>query len=334
MNILITGAAGFLGSHLSARLVAAGHKVWAVDNLTTGQISKLDPLRDNPNFIFERCGIETPEFMKFCDAADVKFDRVYDLACPTGVPNIQKLGREMIEACSVGTWQVLEVAAKSGADFLLTSSSEIYGEPLVSPQSEEYTGNVDPLGPRANYEEGKRFSETLVKWFADNKGLPAKIVRLFNVYGPNMGLTDTRVVPQFGAQALTGQPLTVHGDGSQSRTLCFVDDILDGFELVISKGVPGNVYNLGSDRSLTMRQLAELIIELTNSSSPIISVPRASHDHSGRMPVLDKIRALGWNEKVDLKDGLSLTLDHFKNRLTVEVQSEPASVTDLSSTPV
>lgn len=319
MNVLITGGAGFIGSHLTEKLLTEGHRVWVVDNFSTGFEENSSKFSENPNYSFYQMSVESSEFLNEFLNLSEKLDRVYDLACPTGVPNIEKLGLEMMVACSVGTMNVLEVAKKHDADFLHTSSSEAYGDPLVSPQGEDYTGNVDPLGPRANYEEGKRFSETLTKLFVDKFGVRARLVRLFNVYGPNMGLTDERVVPRFGKQALLGEPLSVHGDGSQSRTLCHVDDILNGFELVISKGKPGEVYNLGSDKALTMKELAELIVKLSGSKSVVGCIPRPDHDHQSRMPKLDKIRALGWQEQVELEKGLRETLEAFKQKLPIAV---------------
>jgi nucleoside-diphosphate-sugar epimerase len=315
MNILITGGAGFVGSNLSKRLLEEGHKVFVVDNLLTGTIENIRFLQDNENFKFCQCGIEEESFLKFCEELGNEFDRIYHLACATGVPNIKILGEEMLMACSIGTLNVLRVAQKADADLLFTSSCEVYGEPLKTPQHESYTGNVETIGPRANYEEGKRFSETLVAHFVKRYGVRARTVRLFNVYGPNMSLEETRVIPRFAIQTITNDPVTVQGDGSQSRTHCFISDIIDGFEAVITKGVPGEIYNLGGDSLMTIKELAELMIKLSNSSSSIKYVPRPSHDHSSRMPVLDKIRALGWNNNVELEAGLRIVLEHFKRRL-------------------
>ncbi len=195
MKILITGGAGFLGSNLTKRLLNEGNRVLVVDNLLTGNLDNVKHLESNKNFEFYNCGIETNEFLKLCENSGNDFDRVYDLACPTGVPNIETLGQEMILACSTGTMNVLEVAKKSKAKFFFTSSSEVYGEPLVTPQHEGYTGNVETMGFRANYEEGKRFSETLVVHYVKAHGVDGVMVRLFNVYGPNMHISDSRVFP-------------------------------------------------------------------------------------------------------------------------------------------
>ena len=316
MNILIAGAAGFIGSNLSDKLLKDGHKVWAVDNFTTGKSENLESFKDNKNFIFAECGVETEDFLKFCSDQRVKFDQIFDLACPTGVPNIEILGDEMLEACSNGTKNILRVAHEPNARFLFTSSSEIYGEPEVPVQSENYTGNVDPIGWRANYEEGKRFSETLIMHAVRKHKLNARIVRLFNVYGPNMALGDFRVIPTFITQALVNKPLTVHGAGTQIRTMCFVDDLINGLILVMEKGIAGEAYNLGSDKAISMLDLAKEIILATESESDITFIPRAEHDHNSRMPVLDKVRALGWDYKVDLRTGLGITIDNFRKRIT------------------
>ncbi|OHA88886.1 MAG: hypothetical protein A3C70_01735 [Candidatus Zambryskibacteria bacterium RIFCSPHIGHO2_02_FULL_43_14] len=316
MNILIAGAAGFIGSNLSDKLLKDGHKVWAVDNFTTGKSENLESFKDNKNFIFAECGVETEDFLKFCSDQRVKFDQIFDLACPTGVPNIEILGDEMLEACSNGTKNILRVAHEHNARFLFTSSSEIYGEPEVPVQSENYTGNVDPIGWRANYEEGKRFSETLIMHAVRKHKLNARIVRLFNVYGPNMALGDFRVIPTFITQALVNKPLTVHGAGTQIRTMCFVDDLINGLILVMEKGIAGEAYNLGSDKAISMLDLAKEIILATESESDITFIPRAEHDHNSRMPVLDKVRALGWDYKVDLRTGLGITIDNFRKRIT------------------
>jgi len=320
MNILVTGAAGFIGSNLSSRLLKDGHKVWAVDNFTTGRRENVDQLKENKNFHFFECGIETDEFLKFVKDTGVKFDQIFELACPTGVPNIEILGDEMLDACSAGTKNSLIVAKDHNAAFLFTSSSEIYGDPERPTQAETYTGNVDPIGWRASYEEGKRFSEATIKHYVRKYGVNAKMVRLFNVYGPKMALADYRVIPMFVTQALAGKNLTVHGKGDQSRTMCFVDDLINGLQIVMEKGVAGDVYNLGSDKSITMLEFAQKIIEITGSTSKISYVPRAEHDHNSRMPVLDKVRSLGWDYKVDLDTGLKITVEDFKSRLVTDVK--------------
>lgn len=318
LKILVTGGAGFIGSNLVEYLLSQGHAVTVVDNLITGQAENVERFSRNANYKFFDCGIETAEFRRLFSKAKRPFDRIYNLACPTGVPNIQLLGDEILAACSAGTSNVLDLANRMKAKFLLTSSSEIYGQPEVFPQSESYSGNVNPLSDRANYEEGKRFSETLVQRYAKTRRTQAKIVRLFNVYGPYMHFNDTRVIPRFARQALSGDEVTVQGDGRQRRTLCYVTEIIAGLELVMENGVPGKAYNLGSDEEITMIDLAKLMIEMTGSASKILFVARPDHDHDSRRPALDKIHALGWRDGVSLKDGISQTLSYYRSYMDKE----------------
>jgi nucleoside-diphosphate-sugar epimerase len=315
MKILITGGAGFVGSNLTEYFLRNGHEVIVVDNLITGQQKNFNTFSENPNFKFYNCSIESEKFKKLFSGKKIRIDRIYHLACPTGVPNIEILGDEMITACSFGTLNVLNLAVSTGAKFLFTSSSEVYGQPEVFPQSESYTGNVDALGPRANYEEGKRFSETLVRWFVKSRGLDARIVRFFNVYGPNMSLEDSRLLPRLATQALSSKPLTVQGDGKQRRTFCYITDILNGLELVMEKGTAGEAYNLGSDQEVAVIDFAKKIIKLTGSSSCISYVKRPEHDHNARLPELSKVYALGWKARVGLAYGLNLSLNYFRNQI-------------------
>jgi nucleoside-diphosphate-sugar epimerase len=316
MRILVTGGAGFLGSNLTEDLLKEGHDVTVVDNLSTGSMENIDDLKDQSNFTFYKMGIETDAFLdEFDRGTSKKFDQVFHLACPTGVPNIEFLGEEMVEACSTGTKNVLHVAREDDAKLVFTSSSEVYGDPQVVPQAETYTGEVDPQGPRANYEEGKRFSETLVKLYVTKYGLEASTLRLFNVYGPKMNRSDTRVVPRFVQQALRNEPLTVHDGGKQRRTMCYASDLVAGLKTVMEKGASGEVYNIGSDEELTMWRLAEIIVELTNSKSELTSVPGFAHDHKSRMPNLERISALGWSRSVNLESGLGNTVEYFKRFL-------------------
>ena len=322
MQVLVTGGAGFIGSNLVGHLLKKGHQVTVVDNLITGQIENVEQFSNTAGFEFINCGIESAEFPELFAKTMRPFERIYNLACPTGVPNIEILGDEILAACSTGTRNVLNLAAEMGAKFLLTSSSEIYGQPEVFPQAENYSGNVNPLSARANYEEGKRFSETLVQRFVKTRGVEGKIVRLFNVYGPNMRLEDSRVVSRFVTQALQGKPLTVHGDGSQRRTLCYVSEIVAGLELVMEKGTAGKAYNLGSDQEITIFDLAKLIVEITDSTSEITFIERPDHDHNSRWPALKEIAALGWERRIDLRDGLCLALEYFQTHLGSNKQTE------------
>jgi nucleoside-diphosphate-sugar epimerase len=325
MKILITGGAGFVGSNLTKHFLEQGHKVTVVDNLITGQIENIEPFLKMSNFKFFSCSIESKDFTQLFNRSKSCFDQIYHLACPTGVPNIEKLGDEMLSVCSNGTLNVLNLATDIGAKFLFTSSSEVYGQPEVFPQKESYTGNVDTLGARANYEEGKRFSETLVQWFVKSRGLDGRIVRFFNVYGPNMSLNDSRVIPQFATQALTNKFLTLQGDGSQRRTFCYVSEVVEGLKLIMEKGAAGKAYNLGSDKEISMLDLANLIIEVTESASEISFVERPDHDHNSRLPDLKEVKALGWEDKVQLQEGIRRTLDYFKDQTRVNSRARQSS---------
>jgi nucleoside-diphosphate-sugar epimerase len=316
MKALITGGAGFLGSNLSATLLAKGYEVVVVDNFSTGSRENITKLKKFPQFAFFEMCIASQLYQKtFIGNSNWKFDEVYHLGCPTGVPNIKKLGEEMMDTCSIGTKNVLQTALENKARLVFTSSSEIYGDPQVSPQSEAYTGNVDPQGERANYEEGKRFSEALVQLFVKKYGLNARTLRLFNVYGPNLSQSDTRVVPNFVRAALQDKPLPIYGDGSNRRTLCYVSDLVNGLQLVVQKGKSGEVYNIGSDQEITVGDLAKKIIEIAGSKSVIKFTPSFIEDHKYRLPNLEKIYSLGWKRAVELDEGLSKTIEYFKEKI-------------------
>lgn len=306
MKILVTGGAGFIGLNLIARLLKKGYKVDIVDNLITSSIKNLDNLPKNGNWKFHNIGIE-----KF--KTSEKFDSIFHLACPTGVPNCQKLALEMVSACSMGTKNILEIAKKSKANFIFTSSSEVYGDPQIFPQTESYFGNVDPTGFRAPYEEGKRFSETLITSYVKKFGLEAKILRLFNTYGPYMQVEDSRVIPRFITQANKNLALTVHGDGNQTRTFCYVDDLVGGLILIAEKGKSGEVYNIGSDKEVKIKDFAQKVIKLSHSNSKLEFVKKPYADHQRRRPDLTKIKKLGWMPKTSLDDGLKKTIIHFEN---------------------
>jgi nucleoside-diphosphate-sugar epimerase len=309
MRILVTGGAGFIGSNLCRRLLEEGHTVIAVDNLITGAEKNILPLTSHPKFTFIKHDIVKPLATGHTPLA---ISQIYHLACPTGVPNLGPLAQEMLLTCSLGTRNVLELAKKNGAKVLFTSSSEVYGDPQVFPQSEGYTGNVDPTGPRSPYEEGKRFAESLITMYVKKYKIDAKIVRIFNTYGPGMLLEESRVIPRFLKQALADKPLTVQGKGLQKRTFCYIDDLFDGLTLIMEKGKIGEVYNLGSDTQTTIRDLAKIIIRVTDSKSKIKFVKRPTHDHQSRLPTLEKVEKLGWWPKISLEVGLKKTLPHYR----------------------
>src|SRR3990167_7366280 len=246
MRILVTGGAGFIGANLCQRLLEQNHEVIAVDNLITSDGSNLKRLQSFPNFTFFKHDIIKP-FPRKLTTNNSQLTTIYHLACPTGVPNLTKLAEEMLLTCSRGTRNVLELVRLHQAQFLVTSSSEVYGNPLVSPQTENYTGNVDPIGIRSPYEEGKRFSESLIQMYVRKYNVNAKIVRVFNTYGNYMSSGDSRVIPRFLNQALNGKSLTVEGKGLQTRTFCYIDDLVDGLITVMEKGKKGEVYNLAND---------------------------------------------------------------------------------------
>ena len=306
-NILITGAAGFIGSNLAQNLLTEGHIVTGIDNFITGTQKNIKRLEGNKKFRFIKADIADPGKEAVQKLINDKYNEIYHLACPTGVPNLVTLSEEMLLTCSMGTKNILEIAKASRAKFLFTSSSEVYGDPLVFPQGENYTGNVDPIGIRSPYEEGKRFSESLTIMYVRRYGVSGKIVRVFNTYGPNMSEKDLRVIPRFLEQIKSRIPLTLHGDGSQRRTFCYIDDLIVGLLLVMKKGGSGEVYNLGSDQEITMLQLAQLVKDVTGSKVTIDNVKRPSHDHSARLPNLEKIHKLGWKQKTPLERGLQKT---------------------------
>lgn len=310
-RILVTGAAGFIGSNLADHLLKAGHYVIGIDNIITGVNKNIIRLSKHDNFEFLKENIVDLD-QKFIEKLKIeKFDEIFHLACPTGVPNLVTLAEEMLLTCSIGTKNILEIAKDSNAKFLLTSSSEVYGDPLIFPQRENYTGNVDSTGIRSPYEEGKRFAESLTVMYVRKYDLKGKIVRIFNTYGPNMSEKDLRVIPRFFEQIKNNQSLTVHGDGTQKRTYCHVHDLIDGLNLVMDKGEIGNVYNLGSREEISVMNLAKLMIDLSETEVGISTVQRPPHDHKARMPDTTKATRLGWSPKITLRDGLKRIFEEY-----------------------
>src|SRR3990170_1892735 len=299
MKILVTGGGGFVGADLFKVLLYEGHEVVAVDNFITGSRKNISDLKSYPKFTFIKHDITKP-WPKNFELRTSNFELIYHLACPTGVDNLIPLAEEMLLTCSIGTRNVLELARKTKAKVLLTSSSEVYGDPQVSPQKEDYTGNVDPTGLRSPYEEGKRFTESLTLMYVRKHNVDAKIARVFNTYGPKMSQKDTRVIPQFLRQALANQPLTIHGQGLQTRTHCYSDDLVEGVILVIANGQQGQVYNVGGDQQISVIDLAKMIVAQSRSKSQLKFTRRPAHDHQSRQPDLTKIKNLGWRPKVNL----------------------------------
>ena len=298
----MTGGAGFIGSHLCDRLLAAGHTVVCVDNFITGSRRNLETLTGHPRFELLEHDVVDP--------FDAEADLVFHLASPASPKGYGRHPLETAMTNSLGTVNLLELARRNGARFLVASTSEIYGEPTVHPQPEGYWGNVNSLGPRACYDESKRFAEAVSMIFVRDHGLDVRIVRLFNTYGPRMDPEDGRIVPTFIAQALANEPISVFGDGSQTRSLCYVDDLVDGLERVmLAEGQSGQVFNLGNPDEHTVLEYACLIRDLCGSSSEIVFGDLPEDDPSRRRPDISKAgRLLGWHPKVSLKEGLSRTI--------------------------
>ncbi|MGA2538384.1 MAG: UDP-glucuronic acid decarboxylase family protein [Terracidiphilus sp.] len=307
MHILVSGAAGFLGSHLTDRLLGEGHTVLGVDNLSTGDMDNLAHLAGEPRFQFEQRDICQP-----FDSGPV--DYVFNLASPASPPEYLRLGIETLRVGSAGTENMLEIAAKHGAGFLHASTSECYGDPLVHPQTEEYWGNVNPVGPRSVYDEAKRFAEALVMAYHRSRGVDTHLVRIFNTYGPRLHPGDGRVISNFVMQALRGEPLTVYGDGSQTRSFCYVDDLIEGI-LRLSRSSEHLPVNIGNPDEFTILECAQAVIEVTGSKSELCFNPLPEDDPTRRRPDISKARALlGWEPRVSLKEGLAKALPYFKSK--------------------
>lgn len=312
MISLVTGGAGFIGSHLCDRLVARGDVVICADNLTTGHEQNIGHLLSHPRFRFVRADVTQPLDL------DGPLDRIFHLASPASPPGYLQKPLETALVNSVGSYHLLTLAQRTKARFLLASTSEAYGDPLVHPQGEDYWGNVNPVGVRSCYDEGKRFAEALTMVFVRHYEVDARIVRIFNCYGPRSDPNDGRLVPNFVSQAITGRPLTVYGDGSQTRSLCYVSDLVDGLGLAMeTPGTTGRVYNLGNPDERSVLEFARLIKRLADSDSPIEFRPFVSQDDPRRRcPDIRRARSeLGWSPRVPLEHGIALTIAWFREHL-------------------
>lgn len=315
---LIAGGAGFIGSHLSSKLINNGFVVYCVDNLITGNKTNVNNLLDNPNFNLLRHDITTPLTL-IADRLQ-EIDYIFHLASPAS-PNMNseksymKLPIETMLANSLGTYNLLLLAKEKNAKFLFASTSEIYGNPAVSPQPESYFGNVSPNGVRSVYDEGKRFGEAMTFAFLRKYDIDARIIRIFNTYGPNMQKDDGRVVSNFINQAIEEVPITVYGQGTQTRSFCYIDDMVEGIISAMStKNTKGEVINLGNPDERTIKEIAVKIKELTGSQSQIVSEPRPAEDPERRKPDIEKAKKLLlWEPKVSLEDGLKKTIEYFRN---------------------
>lgn len=306
--ILVTGGAGFIGSHLCKCLIENGNKVICLDNMFTGTYRNILDLFSNPNFMFVNADVMNPFHF------DV--DEIYNLACPASPIQYQYDPIMTTKTSFLGALNALELAKETKAKVLQASTSEIYGDPRVHPQTEDYRGNVNTLGPRACYDEGKRVAETLFSDYNRQYGVNAKIVRIFNTYGPHMLENDGRVVSNFIVQALTNKPLTIYGDGSQTRSFCYVDDLVSGMILMMrSKNTFGPI-NLGNPQEITILELANMIIDKTKSNSKIVFEALPKDDPCKRKPDITKAKhLLNWNPSITIDEGLDLTISYFKNRL-------------------
>jgi dTDP-glucose 4,6-dehydratase len=312
MNILVTGAAGFLGSHLTDRLLSEGHTVLGVDNLSTSNPENVAHLSDEPRFRFFEWDICRPCPAEFDPG---RLDYVFNFASPASPPEYLRLAIETLSVGAIGTGNMLDLAAKHGAGFLHASTSECYGDPLQHPQSEDYWGNVNPIGPRSVYDEAKRYAEALVMAYHRSRGVNTHLVRIFNTYGPRLRPSDGRVVSNFMMQALRGEPLTIYGDGMQTRSFCFVDDLIEGI-VRLARSDEHLPVNIGNPNEFTILECAQTVLEVTGSKSVLRFEQLPEDDPIRRCPNIDKARRLlGWEPHVQLREGLTRSLDYFKSKL-------------------
>ncbi len=306
-KVLITGAAGFLGSHLCDRFIKEGFYVIAMDNLITGDLRNIEHLENNPNFEFIHHDVS--EYIEF----EGNLDYILHFASPASPIDYLKIPIQTLKVGSLGTHNLLGLAKHKSARLLIASTSEVYGDPNVHPQPEEYYGNVNPVGPRGVYDEAKRFQEAITMAYHTYHGLETRIVRIFNTYGPRMRLNDGRVLPAFIGQALRGEDLTVFGDGSQTRSFCYVDDLVDGiYRLLFSDYV--QPVNIGNPHEITISEFAEEIIKLTGTNQKVIYKSLPKDDPLQRQPQIDKAKEiLGWEPKITREEGLKITYEYFKS---------------------
>ncbi|MEW6072317.1 MAG: UDP-glucuronic acid decarboxylase family protein [Planctomycetota bacterium] len=307
-RVLVTGGAGFLGSHLCDRFLAEGYEVICMDNLITGDLRNVEHLFARPAFHFHHQDVT--EFIH----VPGRLDAVLHFASPASPIDYLELPIQTLKVGSLGTHKALGLAHAKGARFLLASTSECYGDPLVHPQTEEYWGNVNPVGPRGVYDEAKRFAEAMTMAYHRYHDVDTRIVRIFNTYGPRMRINDGRALPAFMAQALRGEPLTVFGDGSQTRSFCYVDDLVEGIWRLLHSNEVMPV-NIGNPRELSILEFARRVLEVTGASSPIEFRPLPQDDPKVRQPDIAKARrVLGWEPRVDLEEGLRATVGYFRAR--------------------
>lgn len=311
LRCLVTGGAGFLGSHLSDRLIERGHSVICVDNLQTGRLSNIAHLLGNPAFEYRQHDVIAPLEISG------RIDRIYNLACAASPPKYQRDPIHTFQTCVLGILNMLGLAQREGARILQASTSEVYGDPEISPQPESYRGVVNTVGPRSCYDEGKRAAETLMHNFHEARGVDIRIARIFNTYGPRMDPGDGRVVSNFVTQALSDKPITIYGDGMQTRSLCFMDDLIEGLiALMESETVGPEPVNLGNPGEFSVGEIARIVREVCASNSPIIHSERPIDDPHQRCPDIGRAKAaLGWEPTTSLAEGLIPTIAYFRSEL-------------------
>lgn len=313
MRILVTGGAGFVGSHLCERLLNEGHDVLCLDNLFTGSRSNIAHLLNHDKFEFIRHDVTVPLV--------IEIDGIFNLACPASPKHYQRNPVQTLKTSVHGAINILDLAQKTGARVLQASTSEVYGDPTISPQNENYWGNVNPIGVRSCYDEGKRAAETLFLDYWRQYAVDIRIARIFNTFGPRMAIDDGRVVSNFIVQSLAGAPITIYGDGTQTRSFCYVDDLVEGLLSLFNSEEVHTPVNLGNPQPINMYQLAKEVIELTGSKSPIVNLPLPLDDPTQREPDISKaIELLGWRPAINRIDGLSKTVSYFKTKLPTNYQ--------------
>jgi len=306
MKILLTGAAGFLGSHISKKLIDNDHEVIGLDDLSTGSIKNIEQLINHPKYLFIEHDVRIPY--------QTQVDAILNFACPASPVNYQKDPVRTIETNFLGMINLLHLANETGARIIQASTSEIYGDPIQSPQKESYWGNVNPIGIRSCYDEGKRAAETLCFDYRRQHNLDARVIRIFNTYGPNMAIGDGRVVSNFIVQALRNEPINIYGDGKQTRSFCYVSDLVDGiYKLLQLDKNPNSPLNLGNPDEFTILELANLVVKVTNSMSEIVNNPLPSDDPRQRCPDISLAKStLNWEPKIQLREGIEKTVEYFE----------------------
>jgi UDP-glucuronate decarboxylase len=306
MKILLTGAAGFLGSHISKKLIDNNHEVIGLDDLSTGSIKNIEKLINHPKYSFIEHDVRIPY--------QAKVDAILNFACPASPVNYQKDPVRTIETNFLGMINLLHLANETGARIIQASTSEIYGDPTQSPQKESYWGNVNPIGVRSCYDEGKRAAETLCFDYHRQHNLDTRVIRIFNTYGPNMAIGDGRVVSNFIVQALRNEPINIYGDGKQTRSFCYVSDLVEGiYKLLQLKDNPDTPINLGNPNEFTILELAKVVIEITNSKSEIVNNPLPLDDPKQRCPDISRAKSiLNWKPTIELREGIEKTASYFK----------------------